>query len=219
MGLVSSEDPAPSRPSVPTDLPRPSRKTAASRHDQTNSWAVGRQGQSPEAGVEEASQKRVRSDNLARMTTRKRHPVASVLRFIGRAAELVVVSIMTLWAVMMLHYSNLPWGWLRCRGGGVRGGADRDLRAVRAGKAAAVAGACSALLVVMWAMLVVWFRLIPPSQSRDWQADVERTPRVTIDGERVTIENVHASCTGRKRTSMPGGKRGSTTCRRSMGTT
>lgn len=104
-------------------------------------------------------------------------------------AAALVMLIMTGWGVLMLHYSNLPWGWLRDSAAAVFG-----------------AGAIAALLVavctlrwrwraagafaVIWLGLVVWFRLIPPSSTRDWQPDVARAASVRIEGDRVTIENV-----------------------------
>lgn len=112
-----------------------------------------------------------------------------LLRGIGIVAACVVLLILTGWAALMLHYSNLPWPWLR--------------------NAAAAAFVCFAIVIFIaiimarrprwqpvvlflaaWLMLVVWFRLIPPSQSRDWQRDVANPPRATIVGDTVTIENI-----------------------------
>ena len=39
-------------------------------------------------------------------------------------------------------------------------------------------------------IVLVWFFLIPPSNDRDWQRDVAVLAHATIDGDRVTIENV-----------------------------
>ena len=39
-------------------------------------------------------------------------------------------------------------------------------------------------------LVVVWWSRIAPSNDRDWMPDVARLPRATIDGDRVTIENV-----------------------------
>ncbi len=36
-----------------------------------------------------------------------------VLGGVGLAAACAVLLILTGWAALMLHYSNLPWGWLR----------------------------------------------------------------------------------------------------------
>jgi hypothetical protein len=39
-------------------------------------------------------------------------------------------------------------------------------------------------------IVLVWFFLIPPSNDRDWQRDVAVMAHATIDGDRITIENV-----------------------------
>ncbi len=38
--------------------------------------------------------------------------------------------------------------------------------------------------------VALWWRSIPPSNSRDWTPDVARTARATFDGNHVTIQNV-----------------------------
>ena len=49
-----------------------------------------------------------------------------------------------------------------------------------------------AVLIVLAAFLVLvtWWSLIPPRNDRDWYPDVARLPHATIDGNRLTIENV-----------------------------
>ena len=44
--------------------------------------------------------------------------------------------------------------------------------------------------VLLWAVLLVWWRAIPPSNTRDWLPDVANPPTATFDGNRVTIHNV-----------------------------
>jgi hypothetical protein len=48
------------------------------------------------------------------------------------------------------------------------------------------------LVVALFPVIVVavWWTSIPPSNTRDWTADVARTARAYFDGSRVTIENV-----------------------------
>jgi len=102
---------------------------------------------------------------------------------------LLTGAIMGLWAVLMLHYSNLTPAWLR----------DVAAALYAALAVALVLLALSnrrrrslaiATFVGIWAALVLWFRIIPPSNTRDWQPDVARAPRARIDGDRATIENV-----------------------------
>jgi len=44
--------------------------------------------------------------------------------------------------------------------------------------------------VVLFALLVTWFRGIEPSNERDWQADVAVLPYAAIDGDLVTVRNI-----------------------------
>jgi hypothetical protein len=48
------------------------------------------------------------------------------------------------------------------------------------------AATCTALLAVV----VIWWLRIEPSNDRDWQPDVARLPRATVEGDHVTIRNV-----------------------------
>ena len=112
--------------------------------------------------------------------------VAKVLQWVGGSLLLLIVSG---WAVLMLHYSNLPGDWLP------------DIAAF----AYALFAISMAIVIVrtpkyrwraigmltaVWAALIAWFLSIAPSDTRDWQADAARPPRVSVDGNRVTIENV-----------------------------
>jgi hypothetical protein len=44
--------------------------------------------------------------------------------------------------------------------------------------------------VVMFAVLLVWWRGIEPSNQRDWQADVATLPDTELDGDIVTVHNI-----------------------------
>jgi hypothetical protein len=97
--------------------------------------------------------------------------------------------IMGVWALLMLHYSNLTPAWLR--------DAAAASYVVLAAALAVVAfrnrrrrPLAIAVFTGVWVALVMWFRIIPPSNTRDWQQDVARAPRAHIDGDLATIENV-----------------------------
>ena len=47
-----------------------------------------------------------------------------------------------------------------------------------------------ATYVALFAVLVLWWRGIEPSNERDWQADVAVLPYATIDGDFVTMHNI-----------------------------
>jgi hypothetical protein len=115
--------------------------------------------------------------------------LSRALRLLGFLAATIALLILTGWAVLMLHYSNLPLGWLRnaAAAGFVVIAAGLFVLAAKRGRPRWHA---AVVFLVVWAGLVVWFRLIPPSQTREWQRDVARPPRAKIAGDRVTIENV-----------------------------
>ena len=47
-----------------------------------------------------------------------------------------------------------------------------------------------AVLVPIWAVLLVWWATILPSNTRDWQPEVAHVARARIDGDVLTVENV-----------------------------
>ena len=47
-----------------------------------------------------------------------------------------------------------------------------------------------AAYLVLFAVLLVWWRGIEPSNERDWQTDVALLPYATIDGDVVTVHNI-----------------------------
>lgn len=95
-----------------------------------------------------------------------------------------VVTGMTLWAMGALYYMPLlP----RLRG----------LLALAFGAATAVAflGLPRRRWTLLgfglvWVALVLWWSIIPASNSRDWQPDVAVLPYATLEGDRVTLHNI-----------------------------
>src|SRR5689334_25034734 len=94
-----------------------------------------------------------------------------VLKLIINGLRILFIVVLTLWAVLAIYYSNLPAAWLRTL----------------------VAGLYVLLLgVVCWrirpwwrarwvcygtfAVVILWFLFTPPSNQRDWQADVAVLP-------------------------------------------
>jgi uncharacterized protein DUF4105 len=96
----------------------------------------------------------------------------------------LVLLIMTGWGTLAVYYSNLsPAGRL---GGGILFalGSLAVLLYVRPWRRAV------AVFLACFALVVVWWLAIPPSNDRDWQPDVAVLPYATIDGDRVTIHNI-----------------------------
>jgi len=88
------------------------------------------------------------------------------------------------WATLAIYYSNLPWAGLRL---GLAGAF-----------AAFAVWACwltrrrsmSAVFVMLFVAIVVWWISIPPSHHRQWRPEVAVMPRAFIDGDRVRITGV-----------------------------
>lgn len=102
---------------------------------------------------------------------------------LGRMLLNLAVLFLITWCSLVLLYSNLPWP---------RG------RVIMAA-AFAIFGvmACWVLGNRKWrwvfvggfTLVVIWYASIPPSNDRTWRAEVERTSRAIIDGDRVRLLN------------------------------
>jgi hypothetical protein len=106
-------------------------------------------------------------------------------RLLGIAVLLLLIGLMTAWAAVAVWF-------------------DVGLEGMLAHAAAASVVVLSVFLFVrvrplrralfVWAIcfaaVFTWWSLIPPSNDRDWMADVAQLPRATITGTQVTIENV-----------------------------
>ena len=109
-------------------------------------------------------------------------------RVVGRTVLVVAVSGITLWGALALHY---------------RGAASAPINLGLVG-GFVLSGLAAILAVVVWrrvapallwfaaafAMLLMWWGGIEPSNERDWQADVARLAHAEIHGDLVTVRNV-----------------------------
>jgi len=110
--------------------------------------------------------------------------VRRVGRFAAGLIAATAVVLMTAWAALAIHYSDLSPPL-------------RDPLAI-----AFVAGTVLAFAVlprrrrtllgflVAFAVVLVWWLRIAPSNDRDWQPDVARLPWADVNGERITIHNI-----------------------------
>lgn len=88
------------------------------------------------------------------------------------------------WAALAILFSNLP-GFLRPWIAGIFGIGSLFALVGRYGNRWALPGFLAAFSAVL-----VWWLLMPPSNSRDWQPDVALLPWADIRGNRVTIHNI-----------------------------
>jgi len=107
-----------------------------------------------------------------------------VLTIAVRIVAWLVLLIMTGWGTLAVYYSNLSYAGRL--GGSVLFalGSVAVLLYVRPWRRAV------AVFLACFAIVVVWWLAIPPSNDRDWQPDVAVLPYATIDGDRVTIHNI-----------------------------
>jgi len=112
-------------------------------------------------------------------------PLRTVALLITWSFAGVVIALLTVVAGLFLYVASLPWEWARIL--------------LAAAFILAVAGLFvfikprwkSALLFVgLFAVVSLWYALIPASNDRTWLPDVARVVSVEFDGDEVTIDNV-----------------------------
>jgi hypothetical protein len=99
------------------------------------------------------------------------------LAFLGRA-------LLVTWATLAIYYSNLPWEWSRLTLAVAF--AAFSVWALRRARRRRMRW----MFLGLFAAVVVWYALIPPSNDRKWRAEVAVLPRAVIDGDRVRITGV-----------------------------
>jgi len=125
------------------------------------------------------------------VATRGKESLRSDRRFLSRSLGWLISGIWVVcqilliaWGTLAIYYSNLPWAELRL--------------SLAAGFAAFAVWACwmsprrgmSAIFLVVFFAVVVWWISIAPSQDRPWRPEVAVMPRAIIDGDRVRITGV-----------------------------
>ena len=104
---------------------------------------------------------------------------------IAAGMVLMPALLMTLWAILAIYYSNLPWHFLRLVAAIV-------FPVICIVIFAAVRPFRRAVLYFLgvFSVILVWWLLIPPSNNRHWQPDVAVLPSAVIDGDILTIRNI-----------------------------
>ncbi|MFH0997299.1 MAG: DUF4105 domain-containing protein [Pseudomonadota bacterium] len=103
---------------------------------------------------------------------------------IGWILTVLILLVITGWETLAVYYSNLPEP-LRLPGAiGIALVSLGALLMVRP------AGRSILFFLSIFAIVVLGFLLIPPSNDRDWQPDVARLSWADIDGDRITVHNI-----------------------------
>ena len=109
----------------------------------------------------------------------------SIVHYIGIAMLSVVVALMAAWATLAIYYSNLSGGFLRPGLAGLFA-----LATVSAFFFLPKRGRTLAWFVPVFTVVVIWWMIIPASNTRNWQAEVARAPYATIEGDFITIHDI-----------------------------
>jgi hypothetical protein len=114
--------------------------------------------------------------------------IVAILRVLWWSALGLVILLVGAWGTLALRYSDLRPAGLRT----VAAAAFGLLALAALGAVAAGWRRRSALAVfaVAFAVLLLYWRTIAPSNARDWAPEVARAPSATIDGDLVTLHDV-----------------------------
>lgn len=113
-----------------------------------------------------------------------RSPARILFGILGWILAILIMTAITGWESLAVYYSNLPEG-LRLPGAIV-------IALVSLGTLLTVrpAGRSIMIFISVFAIVILWFLSIPPSNDRDWQPDVARLSWAKIDGNRITVHNI-----------------------------
>jgi hypothetical protein len=106
---------------------------------------------------------------------------------LGVAAAFAGLLVLASLGTLAIYFSNLPEA-LRPIGGGIF--ALAALALIVSGLRKRKRRAWGAFLGLFAVVFAAWWLLIPPSNNRDWQADVAVLPWAEISGDRVTVHNI-----------------------------
>jgi hypothetical protein len=107
------------------------------------------------------------------------------LNLAGRGLGYLALAGLAVWSAAAVYYSNLPGPGLRSAAAiGYLAGLALILWRVRPWWRARLA------FLAAFALVVAWFLLTPPSNTRDWQPDVAVLPYADIRGNSITLHNL-----------------------------
>ncbi|MFZ4857213.1 MAG: DUF4105 domain-containing protein [Desulfuromonadaceae bacterium] len=123
------------------------------------------------------------AQNKVKQAAAKR-PGLKVLAVLTNFIIWLILLALTGWSIVAIYYSNLPAG-VRPYAAGlfalVSVGVLLFVRPKRRGKT---------IFLTLFALLVVWWLAMPPSNNRDWQPDLATLAWAEIIGDKVAIHNI-----------------------------
>jgi len=113
------------------------------------------------------------------------NPIKGVVRVVFRLVAGAILLGMTIWGALAIYYSNIASvGFRTVLSSAFAFGTMMGLLFVRPRRRAILG------FLVVFAVLVVWWLTIAPSNDRDWQPDVAVLPYATFAGDSVTIHHI-----------------------------
>src|ERR1700690_3011189 len=112
-------------------------------------------------------------------------PWRRVAAVVGRGFALLVVILLTGWAVAALYFDLLSGSSLRTLASSGYGIAMLGILLGFRGRGKGIA-----ICIAGFGLVLAWWLPLKPSNDRAWQPDVAQTAWAEIDGDRVTIHNV-----------------------------
>jgi len=113
-----------------------------------------------------------------------RSPARILFRMLGWTLAFLSLLAITSWEILAVYYSNLPEE-LRLPGA-------IGIALISLGTLLMVRPAGRSIMIFLsgFAIVILWFLLIPPSNDRDWQPDVARLAWAEINGDRIMVHNI-----------------------------
>lgn len=109
---------------------------------------------------------------------------AASFRWLLTGLSVLARVLIVAWAGLAIHFSNLPWPWVRT------GLAVLFLAFSVWALAWSRSRRVKRAFVLMFLGVVVWFASIAPSHDRNWRPEVAVMPRAIIDGDRIRLVDV-----------------------------
>jgi len=112
------------------------------------------------------------------------HPARKILKVCVWIFFVLVLFSMTGWASLAIYYSNLPGSFRPVAAASYCLGSFLVFLVIRPRRRAVM------VFIGIFALILVWWLTIPPSNAREWQPDVALLPYATFNGNTVTIHNI-----------------------------